>query len=77
MNQGMVFDRVGYVCPECRQVGIIRRVWLSLRRVCLEGYCETCRTLSVRAFDLMEVDRWVRGEAEAPRSYELACVPPN
>ena len=72
----MKFDRVEYVCPECRKAGIIRRVWLSLTRVCLEGYCGTCQTLSVRAFDLMEVDGWLQGEAAIPRSHEVGYPPP-
>jgi hypothetical protein len=75
MNQGTDFDLVEYICRNCHDTGIIRSVWLSLTRVCLEGYCPACQIDSVVMFDLLEVDQFLRGNRQDVPAHQLTAIP--
>ena len=60
------FDRVAYFCGSCHEPGFISAVWVSVTKIILQGSCHHCCKISLRSFDLLTIDDWLRDQREAP-----------
>lgn len=72
-KEKILFNRIEFLCPICKQDGVFTAVWLSLSRVILEGYCGHCDEIWQRSLDLLKTDAWLRGEADLP-DYGIEAV---